>query len=199
MSEKNVRILKAVFLKSAAKAEQYPKYPYPEFAFFGRSNVGKSSLLGMILSGLAKVKTSAKPGHTQTVNFFVVNDSISFADLPGFGYAEAPGAIKDGFMPMIREYIAKRDNLKVAFLLIDIRRTPGKEEEQILSALEKRGIPTAIIATKADKMSNSQLAKRLKEISEELDIAKEDIFPTSSLKGKGKADILRLVTQFAER
>jgi GTP-binding protein len=199
MNEKNIRVLKAMFHKSATKANQYPHYPYPEFAFFGRSNVGKSSLLGMLLSGLAKVKTSAKPGHTQTVNFFVVNDAISFADLPGFGFAEAPGAVKASFIPMLREYISKRENLKIAFLLIDIRRTPGKEEQEILEALEKREIPTAIVATKSDKLSTSQMHKRLKELSEELEISKDDIYPTSALKGKGKLDIMKLVSQFAER
>ena len=199
MNETLVQIHTARFQKSATKASQYPAYPYPEFAFLGRSNVGKSSLLGMILSGKAHVKVSGRPGHTQTINFFVVNEALSFADLPGFGYAEAPGEIKKTFMPMIDEYIEKRENLRIVFVLVDARRTPGDFEKNIISKLAKRSIPTAIIATKTDKLSQGQLAARLREIAAELEIEREDIFPTSSLKKSGKREILRLISQFAER
>jgi GTP-binding protein len=153
----------------------------------------------MLISSKAEVKTSARPGHTQTINFFVINESLSFADLPGFGYAKAPGAIKDSFLPMIRSYIEARETLRVAFLLIDIRRTPGEEEQEILAALSKRGISTAVVVTKADKLSNNQLKQRIRGIAEELQINEADIFVSSSLKKSGRADLLKLIGQFSER
>ncbi|MGL4368594.1 MAG: GTP-binding protein, partial [Spirochaetota bacterium] len=136
---------------------------------------------------------------TQTINFFVVNEAISFADLPGFGFAEAPGEIKKTFMPMITEYITKRENLRVVFVLVDARRTPGDFEKDIISRLAGRSIPTAVIATKTDKLSANQLAGRLREIADELEIKREDIFSTSSLKKTGKKEIMKLITQFADR
>ena len=123
-----MNILNIQFVKSCASASQFPRYQHPEIAFFGRSNVGKSSLINMLMKKKNLVKTGSKPGVTKTVNFFLLNDSISIADLPGFGYAKVPLEIKKAFLPLIKRYIDSRDNLKLAFLLIDIRRTPDRFE-----------------------------------------------------------------------
>ncbi|MFW5770211.1 MAG: ribosome biogenesis GTP-binding protein YihA/YsxC, partial [Spirochaetota bacterium] len=125
-----MKINKAEFIKSAVKPEQYPQLPYPEFAFAGRSNVGKSSLINMVTGNSRLVKVGSKPGVTKTINFFSINDTICMADLPGYGYAKVPMELKKQFYPMIKLYFSNRDRLKLVFLLIDIRRVPGDFEKE---------------------------------------------------------------------
>ena len=194
-----IEIKKAIFHKSATDPSQFPNYPYPEFAFFGRSNTGKSSLINYLLGGKALVKTGSRPGHTQTVNFFVVNDNLSIADLPGFGFAKAPAHIREGFMPMLKKYITERANLRIGFLLVDSRREPGEEEIEIIRLLTERQIPTAIVATKADKLTRNELNRQLQKISVAFGIDQTDIFPTSSLRKTGKDQILALLSENAHR
>ena len=184
------------FFKSCAAAAQFPRYPYPEFAFLGRSNVGKSSLINMLMKKKDLVKTGSKPGVTKTVNFFVLNDCISVADLPGFGYAKVPLEIKKAFLPLIRNYIDKRDNLKLAFLLIDIRRMPERFELDLLSHLTKRRIPAVITLTKCDKLSRNQREQRIRLISQELEITRDALFTTSAKTGDGRREMLRLIEEY---
>jgi GTP-binding protein len=186
-------IRKAAFHKSATNPEQFPGYPYPEFAFIGRSNAGKSSLISMIFDGKVKVKTSSSPGQTQTVNFFTINDALSIADLPGYGFAKAPGHIKDALSPMIRLYIENRPNLKIAFLLIDARRDISGDDSEFLDLLSEHGIPTAVVMTKSDKLSQSELHLRRKYLATELGIEMHDLYITSSAKKTGRRDILDLI------
>lgn len=193
-----MKIKSAAFLKSCTSAEHFPDYSYPEFAFFGRSNVGKSSLLNMLLGKKDLVKTGSRPGVTTMVNFFVVNDNKSFVDLPGFGYAKLPAPMRKKFMPLIKEYVQKRQNLKLAFMLIDIRRTPGDYEEEILAFLTEREIPVAITITKSDKLSGNQRVKRIKEIEASLGVSSESIFLTSAATGEGKKELLRLITEMSQ-
>ncbi len=186
------------FVKSCKKSSTFPDYNYPEFAFFGRSNVGKSSLINMILGKKNLVKTGSRPGVTQMVNFFVADERISFADLPGYGFAKVPKEIQKQFFPLIREYVTERPNLRLAFLLVDIRRKPGEEEIRILELLTKQEVAVAITATKCDKVSGNLRAKNLKIISETLGISKQDIFTSSSSKGEGKKELLKLITEFIQ-
>lgn len=185
------------FLKSCTAPSQFPRYSYPEFAFLGRSNVGKSSLINMLMRKKDLVKTGSRPGVTRTVNFFVLNNAISIADLPGFGYAKVPMEMKKAFLPLIKKYIETRSNLKLAFLLIDIRRTPDDYEVEILSLLARREIPAVITLTKCDKLSRSQRDQRIRQISETLGISRDSLFTTSAKSGDGRKDILRLIDDYA--
>lgn len=132
------------------------------------------------------------------VNFFVADERISFADLPGYGFAKVPKEIQKQFFPLIREYVTERPNLRLAFLLVDIRRKPGEEEIRILELLTKQEVAVAITATKCDKVSGNLRAKNLKIISETLGISKQDIFTSSSSKGEGKKELLKLITEFIQ-
>ena len=193
---KNMKINNIYFLKSAARAADFPNYSYPEFAFFGRSNVGKSSLINMIVGRKSMVKVGSKPGVTKMINFFMLNEKISLADMPGYGYAKLPANIRKKFLPLMLNYIKSRDNLKLTFLLVDIRRVPEKIERDIINSLSEKEIPTAIIATKCDKLSKSERIKNANKIISELNIDMDSIFFSSSKSGEGKEDILRLIWEY---
>ena len=118
----------ADFVISAVKPEQYPAPEFPEIAFAGRSNVGKSSLINTLLNRKNLVKTSRTPGRTQLINFFLINQALSFVDLPGYGYAKVPAAVQKKWGPMIETYLSSRESLRGVIVLMDLRRTPGTEE-----------------------------------------------------------------------
>ena len=164
-----MKINNVKFLKSAAKVSDFPRFSFPEFAFFGRSNVGKSSLINMITGRRSLVKVGAKPGVTKLVNFFLINECICVADMPGFGYAELPKSVKDKFLPLIKDYINNRSNLKLTFLLVDIRRTPGDMERDIVTLLAENEKPVAIIATKCDKLTRTQRVASAEKIAREFE------------------------------
>ena len=155
-------IIKTVeFVKSAVKPSQYPEYDFPEIAFAGRSNVGKSSLINALMNRKDMVKTSAKPGCTQLINFFLINGDLSFVDPPGYGYAKVSREIRSQWQPMINLYLSERKNLLGLILLIDIRRDPEKEEFDMVKWLEGHELPYLLILTKSDKLSKTQQQKRL--------------------------------------
>ncbi|HNV48214.1 MAG TPA: ribosome biogenesis GTP-binding protein YihA/YsxC [Spirochaetota bacterium] len=194
-----MKITKAVFVKSSMNPKGYPSYDHPEIAFLGRSNVGKSSLINMLVGSASLVKVGSRPGVTTAVNFFLVNDAVSIADLPGFGYAKVPKSVKQAFVPMIRDYCAHRRNLRIAFLLIDVRRTPDDLERDIITLLSDKGIPVALTITKCDKVSKSALRTRMKEIAEALMVETDQVFPTSSKTKSGKRELLRLIGDYCLR
>jgi GTP-binding protein len=188
-----MKIKKAFFLKSCNSVRDFPEYSYPEFAFMGRSNVGKSSLINMITGRKNLVKVGSKPGVTKLINFFLLNDNTSLADLPGFGYSKLPKELKKTFLPLIRKYINSRENLRLAFLLIDIRRTPDEFEREIITLLSNRDIPVAIIATKCDKLSKNQIIINGKEIAAALLVKTDSIFFSSAKTREGRKEILDLI------
>ncbi len=192
-----MKIKEVYFLKSCSTPSQFPRYSYPEFAFMGRSNVGKSSLINMLMKKKDLVKTGSRPGVTKTVNFFLLNNAISIADLPGFGYAKLPMEIKKAFLPLIKKYITTRANLKLAFLLIDIRRTPDDFEAEILSLLASLKIPAAITLTKCDKLSRNQRSQRVRQISEALGISRDALFISSAKSGDGRREMLGLIDEYS--
>jgi GTP-binding protein len=192
-----MKINKVKFLKSAAKVSDFPRFSFPEFAFFGRSNVGKSSLINMITGRRNLVKVGSKPGVTKLVNFFLINENICVADMPGFGYAELPKSVKDKFLPLIKDYINNRSNLKLTFLLVDIRRVPGDMERDIVTLLAENEKPVAIIATKCDKLTRLQKISSAEKIAREFDIDTDSIYFSSSKTSDGKREIHKLIEEYS--
>ena len=184
-----LHIKSAEFITSAAAPGGYPPPGLPEIAFAGRSNVGKSSLINVLVERKALVRTSRTPGRTQLLNFFNINGTLTLVDLPGYGYAEVPVAVKKAWGPMIRTFLEKRSTLRAVVLLFDIRRVPREEDLQLLDWLEELGIPTIPVITKADKVSRNQRTAQLKPIAEAtgLDIADFTLF--SALKREGRDEV----------
>ncbi len=181
------------FVTSALIPSQYPKYSFPEFAFVGRSNVGKSSLINTILGRKNIAKTGSKPGVTQAINFYCINEKISFADCPGFGYAKVSRNKRLEFINMINVYITSRPNLKLLFLLIDIRREPDESEHTIIEKALINNMNVVILATKCDKVSKNEITKGITQICNSLNIQPEYVIPTSAKTGLGKNVILSII------
>ncbi len=156
-----MKIRAVEFVKSAVKPAHYPEYDFPEIAFAGRSNVGKSSLINTLISRRDMVKTSSRPGCTQLINFFLVNGDLSLVDLPGYGYAKVSKKIRAQWQPMVETYVGTRKNLLGLILLMDIRRDPGKEELDMVRWLETKQMPCLLVLTKADKLSKTKQIKQL--------------------------------------
>lgn len=181
------------FITSAVKPSQYTEPDYPEIAFAGRSNVGKSSLINTIVNRKKLVKTSSKPGLTQLINFFVINQDTSFVDLPGYGYAKVSKKIRQTWGKMIETYLSSRENLLGLVLLIDIRRGPKKEEFELINWLKKTGIEIIIVFTKADKLSKPKQQKALAPSLKKLNLQKEDIILFSAKSRLGKEQLLKRI------
>lgn len=182
---KNVR-----FVKSAVKPPQYPEYDFPEIAFAGRSNVGKSSLINALILRKDLVKTSSKPGCTQLINFFLLNESLSFVDLPGFGYAKVSKKIRSQWQPMVEQYLSQRKNLFGLIVLIDVRRDLKTEEMSLVQRLESLEIPYLVVLTKSDKLSKTWQNKRLMSICSQLNREKHGVILFSSKTKQGRDTIL---------
>ena len=189
-------IIKIVeFIKSAVKPSQYPEYDFPEIAFAGRSNVGKSSLINTLIQRRNMVKTSSKPGCTQLINFFLINEELSFVDLPGYGYAKVSKKIRSQWQPMINLYLSQRQSLLGLVLLIDIRRDPGKEELDMVDWLESHKMPYLVILTKSDKLSKTKQQKRLLSICSQMNREKNSIILFSAKTKKGRDIILEEIEE----
>ncbi|MCU0363789.1 MAG: ribosome biogenesis GTP-binding protein YihA/YsxC [Bacteroidales bacterium] len=145
----------AVFVKSSPSLKDCPSPSLPEFAFIGRSNVGKSSLINMLTGHSKLAKISAQPGKTRTINHFIINDKWYLADLPGYGYAKVPVALRDKWVKSATKYLTDRENLVLVFVLIDIRHKPQKSDLDFLDFLGMNQVPLARVFTKSDKISAS--------------------------------------------
>ncbi|RJP94127.1 MAG: YihA family ribosome biogenesis GTP-binding protein [Desulfobacteraceae bacterium] len=156
-----MRITSAEFMVSATRPGNYPPPGLPEIAFAGRSNVGKSTLINVLVNRRHLVKTSSTPGRTQLLNFFNINDQMVFVDLPGYGYAKVPDRVKKDWGMMIETYLANRATLKGVVLILDIRRRAGEEEVDFINWLIERQVPVILILTKADKLSKTQQKKQI--------------------------------------
>ena len=181
-----MKIKSANFITSATKPSQYPPADLPEIAFAGRSNVGKSSLINTLVNRKHLVKTSATPGRTQLINFFNINDSIGFVDLPGYGYAKVPVSVRKKWGPMIETFLSKRESLRGIVVIMDIRRTPATEESDLLHWLEHYNIARILVITKADKLSKNKQIKQVNHIIQTLGVARDDVILFSAKTRLGK-------------
>ena len=175
-----------------------PDSPYPEFAFAGKSNVGKSSLINALMNRKSLARTSAQPGKTQTINFYNINDAFYYVDLPGYGYAKVPVEQKVKWGNMIERYLQTSPMLKCVFLLIDIRHEPSANDKVMYDWIREKGYTPVIIATKADKLKRSQMQKHVKMVREGLQLGENGmVIPFSSVTKQGREEIWELIEQMA--
>lgn len=194
-----MKIRSAVFTGSAVYRKDYPKPRCPEIAFVGRSNVGKSSLLNSLLNRKRLVKTSSTPGRTQTINFFKINDDFFFVDLPGYGFAKVPPAVRQQFGPMVEKYLEGNRYLACVVHILDVRHRPTAEDEQMRTYLLYHEIPVLTVATKSDKLSRNRCARRVMEIRKVLGISREEKLPLfSALTSQGKKEVWARLLQCIE-
>ena len=174
-----------------------PDNQYPEFAFAGKSNVGKSSLINGLMNRKSLARTSAQPGKTQTINFYNINDECYFVDLPGYGYARANEEIKAKWGKMIENYLHRSKQLKAVFLLVDIRHEPSGNDRLMYEWILNQGFEPVIIATKLDKINRSQIQKQIKQIKEGLKVVKGTVvIPYSAQTKQGRDEIYELLDSY---
>lgn len=184
----------ARFLKSGTAPKHYPPADFPEIAFAGRSNVGKSSLINALLNRKGLAKTSNTPGRTQSLNFFMVNEKWYFADLPGYGYAKVPEAIKRSWGPMMETYLQERKNLRLVILVLDVRRDPSVDDLSLWEWLRVHQMPCLPVITKADKLSHGQAKTRQMAIARFLALSeKEQTILFSSKTKEGRDLVWRVI------
>jgi GTP-binding protein len=188
---RTVKINSAEFVKSAFEKKQWPSDGFPEIAFLGRSNVGKSSLLNSLVQRRSLARTSNTPGRTQSINFFLINGSFYFVDLPGYGYARVSKSTRADWGRMAEEYLSDRPNLVLAIHLIDARHEPTELDRELNRWLIANGLSFVLVATKADKLSSNPLRKQLEAIKKVLPGG--PIIAHSSIKGSGRDDVLNVI------
>ena len=184
-------IIKSVNLETVCGVtSRLPENELPEFAFAGKSNVGKSSLINALMNRKAYARTSSQPGKTQTINFYNINNAFYYVDLPGYGYAKVSLEAKEKWGKMIERYLSRSRMLKMVFLLVDIRHDPSANDKSMYDWIVYNGYHPVIIATKLDKINRSQVAKHTKAIRQGLGMAPEDILiPFSAETKRGREEI----------
>ncbi len=188
-------IIKTVNLETVCGVtSKLPENDKPEVAFAGKSNVGKSSLINALMNRKSLARTSAQPGKTQTINYYNVNDSVYFVDLPGYGYAKVSESEKARWGKMVERYLHKSRQLRRVFLLVDIRHAPSENDRMMYEWICGNGYQPVIIATKLDKINRSQVGKQLKLIREGLGLDKEAVtIPFSATTKQGREEIYELL------
>ncbi len=193
-----MKIKSAVFVASYAKVSQIPEFKVPEYVFVGRSNVGKSSLINMLVNKKNLAKTSSTPGKTKLLNYFLVNEEWHLVDLPGYGYAKVAKTERENWKKLYFDYINKAQNLVTVFVLIDSRLPLQKIDREFLFWLGENGVPCSIVYTKADKLGKTQLQSNIAAIEKDLKKDWEELpprFVTSSEQKIGREDILGYIEQ----
>ena len=193
-----MKITSAEFVSSSVKVEDCPPPKLPEYAFIGRSNVGKSSLINMLTGFQGLAKTSSKPGKTQTINHFIINKTWFLTDLPGYGWARVSQTERKKWSNMIHNYLTKRENLCCVFVLVDLSITPQKIDLEFMENLGRNGIPLVIVFTKTDKQSataNKTATEKYLKLLEETWEEAPRYFKASSLKRSGREDILHYIEE----
>lgn len=190
-----MKIRSAEIVISAVRKEQYPEESFPEIALAGRSNVGKSSVINMLVNRKKLARTSSSPGKTQTINFYRINNAFSFVDLPGYGYAKVSKSSKEQWGKMIETYLTNRPNLIEVLQLVDIRHGPTAQDKQMYEWIKQFGFNGIVIATKLDKIKRSQRQKQINLIRKELQMEDNILQPVSAENGEGKEDLWAIINE----
>jgi GTP-binding protein len=196
-----MKTISARFVKSAAEKEHWPLLGLPEIAFAGKSNVGKSTLINSIIGRKGLVKVSKTPGKTQLLNFFVINEKITFVDMPGYGFANAPVGVRKGWGKMVETYLQESPNLKGVVALLDIRRTPNEDDRNLLGWLSGYGVPFVVVFTKADKVAKTHRPPMVREALEKISdlcgpMAGHVLY--SAITGEGRAELWAAIKRLLE-
>ena len=188
-------VIKSVNLETVCGiTSKLPKNKLPEIAFAGKSNVGKSSLINGLMNRKSLARTSSRPGKTQTINYYNINDAMYFVDLPGYGYATANVKVKAQWGKMIEDYLHQSKKIRAVFLLVDIRHAPSENDQIMYDWILNRGYKPIIIATKLDKIKKSQVSKQIQLICDTLDVIDDTtVIPYSALSKQGREDIYELL------
>jgi len=194
-----IKIVSAEFIKGAANASQFPATKGAEFAFFGRSNAGKSSLINMLLNRKSLVKTGSRPGMTRIINFFAVNGGeFTLVDLPGYGFAQRSAEENRAFDRMLAEYASTRTQLRTIFFLMDMRREPGDGEKESIEYFERLNVEVIIVGTKADKLGKNDIYNATRKWAAMFNRAPELIAITSASKNTGRDQLLKMIAARAK-
>ena len=184
-----MKILDVKLTVSAVRVSQFPEDNRNEFLLVGRSNVGKSSFINTLINRKNFARTSAKPGKTQTLNFYLINDFFYLVDAPGYGFARVNKQLKDKFGLIMESYLEDRENLKMVFMLIDFRHKPTEDDVMMYDYLKHYNIPVSIICTKVDKVSRNSHDKQISIITKTLGVRREDLILFSSITKMGRQEV----------
>lgn len=190
-----MKIKKTELAITAAWQKQYPEILAIDVVLAGRSNVGKSSLINRLINRKNLARTSSSPGKTRTINFYRIDDRWFFVDLPGYGYAKVSKSERDAFQKMVNEYLAA-DRPRVIWQIVDLRHPPTALDLQMNSFLRSKGLPFLVVATKADKLSNNEIAKNKAVMHRELDLKEDELIIFSSQNGRGKEELLNKIEAY---
>lgn len=183
------------FVKSAYSLSQLPSVDFPEIAFAGRSNVGKSSLINRLVGRRSLVKVSSQPGKTQSLNYFLVNDAFYLVDLPGYGYAKVPKKIRDEWRTLIESFLSSRESLRCVVVIVDIRHEVKAQDLQLIEWLRDNGIRCLPVYTKIDKLSGNQVAAHARQLDAAFSLTSGQRLLFSSKTGDGRENLLSVLDQ----
>lgn len=191
-----LRVEQARFVRSVVALEQRPLPRLPEIAFSGRSNVGKSSLLNVLLRRKRLALTSSRPGKTQALNFYDVDGACYFVDLPGYGFARAPAAVRRAWRPLVEDYLRRSGELRGVVQLVDSRQPPSSLDRRMLDFLAEAGLPTLVVLTKVDKLGALERRTRVRELETALALDDEDqVVAFSAVTREGRNEILAAIEE----
>lgn len=189
-----MKIRSATFVKSGTRPEHYPDLSLPEIAFAGRSNVGKSSLMNALMERKRLVKVSGTPGRTQLLSWFLVNDELVLCDLPGYGFAKVPKAVRAGWGRMVGDYLQRRDTLLALAIITDVRRGFEEDDMQLLATAAELRIQPILVATKCDKLKRNALTTQKRRICQSIGAVESDVIWFSSETGAGREELWRRIS-----
>ena len=193
-----MKILDVKLIISALRVSQFPEDNKNEILLVGRSNVGKSSFINTIINRKNFARTSAKPGKTQTLNFYLINDFFYMVDAPGYGYATVNKQLKNKFGLIMENYLESRDNLKMVFMLVDFRHKPTEDDIMMYNYLKYYNIPVSIVCTKIDKVTKNRSIQQVNLIAKTLGVTKEDLILFSSVTKEGKQEVYDKLVEVLE-